>query len=266
MAADPILLQERRGSALWLTLNRPAAQNGVTWESFPLLEAGIRAALADPAIRAIVLTGSGDRFFCVGGDLLADEARSRRGVAPDHLLHPLVRVFELVERCGLPIVARVNGHVMGPGMNLLAMCDLAVAADHALVSCPEIRVGLFPMLALGYLQRLVPKRKLLELALTGEPIEAAEAARIGLFNHVVPAAALDARLEALLGHLAAKSPDALRRGKHAFRAMEDMTLPQGFAHACDAVALLQLTPDFREGVRAFTERRPPQWSDKPVTD
>jgi enoyl-CoA hydratase/carnithine racemase len=263
MAEDPILLTERRGAVLWLTLNRPAAQNGLTWASFPLLEAGLRLAMTDPAIRAVVLTGAGAKFFCVGGDLNADLARSERGVAPEHLLHPLVRVFELVERCGVPIIARVNGHVMGPGMNLLAMCDMAVAADHALVSCPEIRVGLFPMLALGYLQRLLPRRKLLELALTGEPIAAAEARALGLFNHVVPAADLDARLDALLGHLTDKSPDAMRRGKHAFRAMEDMTLAQGFAHACDAVALLQLTPDFREGVRAFAERRPANWAPKP---
>jgi enoyl-CoA hydratase/carnithine racemase len=260
--SEAVVLQERRGAALWLTLNRPAAQNGVTWESFPLLEAGIEAAMADPGVRAVVLTGAGPKFFCVGGDLMADLERSRRGVAPDHVLHPLVRVFQLVERCGLPIVARVNGHVMGPGMNLLAMCDLAVAADHALVSCPEIRVGLFPMLALGYLQRLVPKRKLLELALTGEPMDAAEAQRIGLFNHVVPAAELDARLEKLLGQLTDKSPDAMRRGKQAFKAMEDMTLPQGFEQACASVALLQLTPDFREGVQAFAERRPAVWGAK----
>lgn len=256
---ESVVLSEKRGQALWLTLNRPDRQNAVNWDVFPLLEQGIAAAQADPAIRAIVLTGAGDKYFCVGGELGFDEARSKTGLAPDYLTHPLVKLFKAVEDCTLPLIARVNGHCMAPGLNLLAMCDLAIGVETALIAAPEAKVGLFPMLGLGYLQRLMPRRRLLELILTGEPLKAAEARDLGLLNRVVPAAELDAAVDALVARLSANSPDALRRGKHAFRAMDDMTLEESFGHGVAAVSLLLLTEDFREGVRAFAEKRPPNW-------
>ncbi len=262
--SEEVVLQERRGAALWLSLNRPQRQNAVNWDVFPLLDRGLRDAMADPEIRAVVLTGVGDKYFCVGGELGFDEERSRRGLAPDYLTHPLVRLFETVERCGLPLIARVNGHCMAPGLNLLAMCDLAVAADNALIAAPEVKVGLFPMLAMGYLQRLVPRRKLLELALTGEALSAHEAMALGLVNHVVPPAELDAKIDWLLSRLVDKSPDAIRRGKHAFKAMDDMSLEESFAHGVNAVSLLLLTEDFREGVRALAEKRRPNWPTRKV--
>lgn len=257
--SEPVVKIERRGAAVWLILNRPERQNAVNWDVFPLLEDGITRAQADPDIRAIVLTGTGDKYFCVGGELGFDEARSKTGLAPDYLTHPLVGLFKTVEACGLPLIARVNGHCMAPGLNLLAMCDLAVAADHALIAAPEAKVGLFPMLALGYLQRLVPRRHLLQMILTGEPLKAGEACAIGLLNRVVPAAELDTAVEAVVARLVANSPDAIRRGKHAFRAMDDMSLEETFAHGVAAVSLLLLTEDFREGVRAFAEKRSPAW-------
>ena len=257
--SEAILLSERRGAAHWLTINRPESMNQVVWELYPLLVAGVEAAQADPDVRAIVLTGAGDRFFCGGGDLAADEARSARGLAPDWLAHPLTRLFEAVERCSLPVVARVNGHAMAPGLSLLAMVDLAVAVDRAMFGLPEARVGLANTLGLAYLQRLVPRRKLLELMLTAEPVDAREALALGLVNYVVPAAELDARLDWLLARLADKSPEAIRRGKHAFKAMEDMTLAQAFALGNAAAGNLLLTEDFRRGVRAFHERRAPEW-------
>lgn len=262
--SEPVVLQEKRGAVLWLSLNRPERQNAVNWEVFPLLDRGLRDAMADPGIRAVVLTGVGDKYFCVGGELGFDEERSRRGLAPDYLTHPLVRLFETVERCGLPLIARVNGHCMAPGLNLLAMCDMAIAAESALIAAPEVKVGLFPMLAMGYLQRLVPRRKLIELALTGEALSAREAAALGLVNHVVPAAELDAKVDWLLSRLVDKSPDAIRRGKHAFKAIDDMSLEESFAHGVSAVSLLLLTEDFREGVRALAEKRKPDWPARKV--
>jgi len=262
--SDPVVIEERRGPALWLILNRPERQNAVNWDMFPALEKGFRRVMDEPDIRAVVITGAGDKYFCVGGELGFDEERSRRGTAPDYLTHPLVEVFKTVESCPVPVIARVNGHCMAPGLNLLAMCDLAVAADSALIAAPEVKVGLFPMLAMGYLQRLVPRRRLLEMVLTGEPLTAAEAKEYGLVNHVVPAADLDARTDQLIARLADKSPDAIRRGKHAFKAMDDMTLEETFAHGVSAVSLLLLTEDFREGVRAFAEKRKPAWPPRRV--
>ncbi len=257
--SESVVIAEKRGQAYWLTLNRPERQNAVNWDVFPLLEQGIAAAQRDPEIRAIVLTGVGSKYFCVGGELGFDEARSRTGLAPEYLTHPLVKLYQAVENCSLPLIARVNGHCMAPGLNLLAMCDLAIAVDTALIAAPEAKVGLFPMLGLGYLQRLMPRRQLLELILTGDALKAEEARSLGLLNRVVPEGELDAAVNALVGKLAANSPEALRRGKHAFRAMDDMSLEQCFAQGVAAVSLLLLTEDFREGASAFANKRSPQW-------
>jgi enoyl-CoA hydratase/carnithine racemase len=259
MAQQALVVSEVRGSAQWLTINRPEQQNAVVWELFPELIEGIRRASSNPAVRAIVLTGAGDRFFCGGGDLKHDQARSESGLAPEWLTHPIVQLFRAVEECGLPIVARVNGHAMAPGLSLLGMCDLAVATERALFGVPEVRVGLFPGLGLAYLQRLLPKRKLTELVLTGEPMSAAEALQFGLVNHVVPAAELDAKVDWLVQRLANKSPDAQRRAKNAMKSMEDMTLAQAFAHGNATLSLALLTEDFREGVAAFQQGRDVSW-------
>jgi methylglutaconyl-CoA hydratase len=257
---ETMLRVERRGAVQWLTIDRPQQMNQVVWALFPQLIAGIEAAQADPSVRAIVLTGAGERFFCGGGDLHADEERSLRGLAPEWLTHPIAQLFEVVERTTVPIVARVNGHALAPGLSLLAMVDLAVASDRAVFGVPEARVGLFNTLGLAYLQRLVPERKLLELMLTAEPVNASDALAMGLVNYVVPPAELDAKLDWLLARLVDKSPEALRRGKHAFKAMRDMTLAQAVAYGNAAVGNLLLTEEFRAGVRAFHENRKPEWA------
>jgi enoyl-CoA hydratase/carnithine racemase len=125
-------------------------------------------------------------------------------------------------------------------------------------------VGLANTLGLAYLQRLVPRRKLLELMLTAEPVDAHEALALGLVNYVVPPAELDARVDWLLARLADKSAEAIRRGKHAFKAMQDMTLPQALALGNAAAGNLLLTEAFRVGVRAFHERRSPEWPPRSV--
>ncbi len=173
---------------------------------------------------------------------------------------PLVRLLAQARACPLPLIARVNGHVMAGGMGLLAMCDLAIAADHARFGLPEVRVGLFPMQVMAVLHRLVPPRVLAEMALTGEPIDAAEAWRVGLVNHVVPGAELDAKVEWLLDRLRDKSPTGIRRGKVAMRQIEAMTLEQSLAFMEAQIGLLSMTEDAAEGRAAFVEKRAPRFS------
>jgi enoyl-CoA hydratase/carnithine racemase len=254
-----LLLTETRGAVRWLTINRPQAMNQVTWDLFPQMIDALAAVQADPAVRAVVLTGAGEKFFCGGGDLGEDEERSLRGLAPDWLNHPITRVFAAVEACPVPVVARVNGHALAPGLSLLAMVDLAVATERAMFGIPEAKVGLANTLGLAYLQRLVPRRRLLELMLTAEPVDARTALEMGLVNHVVPAAELDVKLDWLLARLIDKSPEATRRGKLAFKAMQDMTLPQALAYGNAAVGNILLTEDFRAGIRAFAEKRAVAW-------
>jgi len=147
-------------------------------------------------------------------------------------------------------------------MGLLAICDLAVAADHATFGLPEVKVGVFPMQVIAPLRRLLQPRVLDELCLTGEPLTASEARGAGLVNYVVPAAELDAKIAWLTARLIDKSPTAQRRGKYALRASADMSFLEALAFLEGQIATLALTEDAREGRRAFAERRPPQWTNR----
>jgi len=251
------VLLERKGQVFWITINRPEKRNALHAGVIALLREGLRQAHADPSVRAIVLTGMGDKAFCAGADL-----QPGKGFAFD-FAKPGVDYADLMrdaQHATLPIIARINGACMAGGMGLLCMTDMAVAADHALFGLPEVKVGVFPMQVLSLLQRLVPPRIAREWALTGEPLSAAEVQRAGLLNYVVPAAELDAKTEWLLDRLADKSPTAIRRGKYAWRAIEAMSFDQAIAYTESQIALLTMTEDAREGLAAFNARRKPVWT------
>jgi len=257
MSEAPEVLLEKRGPAFWITINRPEKRNALHAGVIALMREGLRQAHADPEVRAIVLTGSGDKAFCAGGDL-----QPGKGFAFD-FSKPSVDYADLLreaQNATLPLIARINGTCMAGGMGLLCMVDLAVAADHALFGLPEVKVGVFPMQVLSLLQDLVPRRTVREWALTGEPLSAADALDAGLLNHVVPAADLDAKVDWLLGRLVDKSPTAIRRGKYAMRAIEAMSFDQAIAYTESQIALLAMTEDAREGLAAFNERRKPVWT------
>jgi len=253
MSAD-VVLTRVHGVTHWITLNRPEKRNALNNDVLAGIAAGLAAAVADPAARAVVLTGAGDRAFCAGGDLAPkggfdfDFSRPRT---------PYGDLLRQARACPLPIIAAVNGHCLAGGMGLLAMADLAVAADSARFGLPETRVGLFPFQVMSLLLDLVPRRKLREWALTAEPFDAAEAQAAGLLNAVVPSAELAARVEALAAAMAARSPTAIRRGKHAMAEMEAMAFPQAIAFAEGQLGLMTLSGDAREGLAAFNAKRTP---------
>jgi enoyl-CoA hydratase/carnithine racemase len=251
------VLLERRGQAFWITINRPEKRNAIHGGVVAAMREGIRQAHADPEVRAIVVTGAGDKAFCAGGDL-----QPGKGFAFDYA-KPSVDYANLLrdaQNATLPIIARVNGTCMAGGMGLLCMADMAVVADHALFGLPEVKVGVFPMQVLSLLQNLVPRRLVREWALTGEPIGAQEALDAGLVNYVVPMAELDAKTDWLLSRLVDKSPTAIRRGKYAMRAIEAMSFDQAIAYTESQIALLAMTEDAKEGLASFNERRKPVWT------
>jgi methylglutaconyl-CoA hydratase len=252
------LAVERRGAVLWLTLDRPEVRNALNPELLDALTTAIRAAPADSGIRAIALTGAGDRVFCAGGDLSASAAT----FAPDptRTASPYAELLAAARACPLPLVARVNGHALAGGLGLVAMCDLAVAAETAKLGLPEVKIGLFPMMASAMLRRVMAPRALAELALTGEPITAAEAQAVGLVNYVVGVEELDAKVQWLLDRLIDKSPTAQRRGKLALEAIGAMTLAESLAFMDGQLATLGGTEDSIEGRAAFNEKRPPIWT------
>ena len=254
----PVVTREVREAVHWIWIDREERRNALNTEVVEAIGEGIVAAEGDPACRAIVLTGAGDRAFCAGGDLGGGHD-SPFGAHPDPR-HPIIRMFRKMEACPLPIVARVNGHALAGGLGLLCACDMAVAVSTARFGTPEVGVGLYPMMILPYLQRVLPLRKLFELCLTGEPIDAAEAKELGLVNHVVPPAELDQKLGWLLARITPKSPTAIRLGKIGFHALRDMTMDQAFEYAQLMIARMSGTEDAKEGFAAFREKRPPAWT------
>ncbi len=253
------LIIERRGPVLWMTVNRPERRNAYTGDLFRRMIAVLADAENDSAVLAVVLTGAGDLAFSTGADLKPDTEYSPLKMGEGELVHPAVAYFRAAEVFTKPLIARVNGDAMAGGMGVLSMCDLAVAADHARFALPEVRIGLFPTLIVASLRRLVPRRVIMEMALTGGFFDAAFAKEVGLVNYVVPTAELDGKVEWLVGRITDKSPTAVRRGKHAMHHMWEMTLDGSFAFGQDELTHLFNSADHKEGVAAFNEKRKPAW-------
>lgn len=260
------VLIERRGTkdsqVQWITINREERRNAMNEQVIARISQGIAEAVASGETRAIVLTGAGDKAFCAGADL----AKNTEGFAFDvdfsRPRHYIVQLFKQINDCPLPIVARVNGHVMAGGFGLLCACDMAVAADDIRIGTPESKIGLTPMMILPYMMRLIPPRKLQEMCVTGEQFSAAEALEWGVFNYVVPREQLDEKVDWLLERITGKSPTAIRLGKQAFNAMRDMSLADGLEYAQAMVPVMSSTKDAAEGLAAFQDKRAPRWTGK----
>ena len=257
MSTDPELLIERRGQALWLTIQREDRRNAINAAVLEALTAALVDAGRDAAVRAVVLTGAGTRAFCAGADLQSGQSFRFDYSQPHQGLADLLRE---ARRCTVPLIARVNGACMAGGMGLLAMCDLAVASRTATFGLPEVKVGVFPAQVLAALQNLLPRRVLNELCLTGETIDAERALSIGLVNHLADADALDATLGALLARLLDKSPSAIRRGLYTLKHVESLSFEQAMAFTESQIGLFALTEDAQEGQAAFREKRAPNWT------
>lgn len=245
---------EARGAVLWLTIDREERRNAMSHGVLAGMAQAIGGAQADRGVRAIVITGAGTRAFCAGADLQADKAFTTDYSEP---YGHLARLLRVARASNVPLVARVNGACMAGGMGLLSMCDMAVAAGHAVFGLPEVKVGVFPAQVLSVLQHLIPRRKLAEMCLTGEPLSAQEALEAGLVNHVGDD--VDAKLDWLLGRLLDKSPAAIRRGLYTMKRIEAMSFEESMAFTESQIALFTLTADAKEGQAAFREKRAPQW-------
>ena len=251
------VLVEKRGSVQWITIDREARRNAMNDAVTDAIAAGLVAASADQTVRAVVLTGAGDKAFCSGADLSAGSGSFQYDYSKVGL--SFVKLMKQARDLTLPLIARVNGHAMAGGLGLMGMCDMAIAVDTARFGMPEVKIGVFPMQIMAVLQRLIPSRKLYEMALTGEPITAAEALELGLLNYVVPPHELDSKLEWLLARLLDKSPTAIRRGKYAMRITEQLNFDQAAVFMEAQIGTLAMTEDAAEGRAAFIEKRTPVW-------
>ena len=256
-ASSTELAIETRGPLLWLTITREERRNAMSHGVLASMAQAISAAQTDRNIRAIVVTGAGSKAFCAGADLQSANAFTTDYSEPHGHLAQLLRV---AKASTVPLVARVNGACMAGGMGLMSMCDMAVAAPHAVFGLPEVKVGVFPAQVLSVLQHLIPRRKLAEMCLTGEPITAAQALDYGLVNYVSEDGGdLDVKLQWLLDRLLDKSPAAIRRGLYTMKKVEAMAFEESMAFTESQIALFTLTEDAKEGQAAFKEKRVPQW-------
>ncbi len=241
-----------------IALNRPERRNALSGALIDALLAALDDADADPEVRCAVLTGRG-KAFCAGGDL-ADGMQSGGGFLDAH--RGRGRFAELMARIpalSVPVIAAVNGDALGGGCGLAAACDLVVADPAARLGTPEIRLGLFPWIILAALRRDIPRKHLMELALTGEKLSAERARELGLVNRVsAPGAAVD-EARALAGVIASRSPAVVGMGKQAFHRIADMHYDEALAYMHGQLSLNLLTEDAMEGVSAFLQRREPVW-------
>lgn len=244
-----------------ITLNVPERKNPLGPEMVNELLWALDDARDDTAVRVVVLTGAG-KAFSAGGDLKAlsgggadaGEALALKGDYVDLLLR--------FRSLGKPTIARIPGVAMGGGLGLVASCDFAVACESAVLGTPEIKRGLFPMMIMAVLGRVVPRRKLMRMMLLGEKLSAAQALEHGLISDVAPDDALDDAVAALATKLAAQSPTALRMGLAAFHEQADRALEDALPYLRDQLFAILGTEDAREGLMAFLEKRAPHWTGK----
>jgi enoyl-CoA hydratase/carnithine racemase len=239
-----------------ITLNRPEQRNPLGPRMLRDLTTALEAARDDASVRAVVLTGAGDRAFCAGADLASFAADA--GEVERHEGRSLfVELFLTCEKLGKPLIGCINGHALAGGLGLALSCDLLVAADTATFGTPEIRVGVWPMMVMSIVTRNLGRKRALELFMTGERIDAATALQWGLVNRVVPSSEVRERAHAWAAEIAGWSPLVMRLGRDAFYAIDSLDFESALRYLQAQLTVVSLTDDFREGVTAFLEKRAP---------
>ncbi|MDP9228301.1 MAG: enoyl-CoA hydratase-related protein [Actinomycetota bacterium] len=257
-AADKELLYGVSDGVARVTLNRPDQRNALNGTLLAQLVAAMQTARDDDAVRAVVLTGAGDKVFCAGADLggfATDAPLVEKHFASDVFLE----FFRVMPRLGKPSLCAANGHVLAGGMGLALSCDLVIAREGARFGTPEINIGAFPYMIMSLIYRNVPRKKVNEMMLLGEQITAEQAVDYGLANKVVPAEEFEAAVDEWAHKLASKSPVLMRLGHDAMYGQQDMAIDDALEYLRSQLSLTFSTEDLQEGVKAFFDKREPNW-------
>jgi enoyl-CoA hydratase len=252
------LLVERSDAYAVVTLNRPKVMNALNRTLFTELDDAFTALAAESGVRAVILTGTGEKAFAAGADI--SELASLSAVEGQQLARRGQAVFRRIETCGKPVIAAINGFALGGGCELAMACTIRIASDRARMGQPEVKLGLVP----GYggtqrLPRLVGKGAAMKLLLTGDMVGAEEAFRIGLVDEVVPAEALLPRAETLARAIAQQAPLAIAGCIQAVEGGYDLPLDSALELEASLFGLACATEDKAEGTKAFLEKRAPVW-------
>ena len=256
---EPVLLEARKAGVLRLTLNRPAARNALSVGLMTALREALDRAAADKECRVVVIAGAGPAF-CAGHDLRelrSDPTRAAYERVFAQCSQLMLQIVDLAK----PVIAEVHGIATAAGCQLVATCDLAVAAEDARFATPGVNIGLFCSTPMVALTRAVGRKPAMEMLLTGDFIDAATARAIGLVNRIVPAAELGAATMGLARQIAAKSAVTVAIGKEAFYAQAELALTDAYRYAAEVMTRNMLARDAAEGIEAFLAKRPPVWQD-----
>ncbi|NOY69307.1 MAG: enoyl-CoA hydratase [Deltaproteobacteria bacterium] len=254
------LLYAVKDGVAYITINREKQRNAISIEALDLFHAYLDRALADGSVRAVCVTGAGDRVFCAGADLGGGLGGS--GAAG---MAAFKRYAELLKRLTgfpKPTVARVNGSCVAGGTGFMLACDIVIAGSHAKFGTPEVNVGLFPMMIGALIFRNVLRKKAMEMVLLGEKISAQQALEMGMITRVVAPENLDAEMDRVLGVIVKKSPIGMKIGKLAFYAAEDKPFEEALDFLAQKIGEVASTQDAVEGITAFIEKREPNFTGK----
>ena len=251
---------ERAGAIATLVLDRPQARNALSAELMTEVEQELAAIAADRTVKVVILGASGPAFSS-GHDLKQMRACRDRAVYED-LFRQCSRMMLSIVRLPQPVIARVQGVATAAGCQLVASCDLAVAAASARFATPGVNIGLFCSTPMVALSRNVARKQAMEMLLTGEMVGAEEAQRIGLVNRVVPDAQLEASTRELAETIAGKSGHVLRIGKEAFYRQLELGLEDAYAYTSQVMTENMMARDAEEGIGAFLEKRKPEWREE----
>ena len=257
------IVTEIRGKAGIITLSREERRNAISPTMVVELFDALKKYDDDPNVLAIVLTGAGSKAFCAGADF--GEAISATASLLDRHeeQRKFAELFKVIKGLQKPLLGRINGHALGGGFGLACSCDIVIAAEDCRFGTPEINVGLFPYVIMATLLRSTSApKKLVEMMLTGERLDAREAQQLGLVNHVVPREQLDAKVDEIIKKVTSKSPAILRLGRRAFYTMRDMEYEKALEYLSSMLAINTMAEDVAEGIGAFLEKREPHWKGK----
>lgn len=254
---DVVVSVEERVATV--TINRPERRNALSANVVKMLIDVFEELSDRKDVGVIVLTGAGEKVFCAGGDLGDGGLMSSGALQMHHDRGGFASLLLTMQRCGKPIVGRVNGHALGGGFGLALNCDVVIASERATFGMPEIRVGLFPMMIMAVVVRNVGRKVAMEMMLTGERISAADALAKGMLNRVVAPEDLDEAVLSMATRIAGFSPAILRLGRDAFYATQDMGIEQALLYLQGQLTLNTMSEDAAEGVMAFLEKRAPEW-------
>jgi enoyl-CoA hydratase/carnithine racemase len=257
------IVTEIRGKAGIITLSREERRNAISPTMVVELLDALKKCDDDPNVLAIVLTGAGSKAFCAGADF--GEAISATASLLDRHeeQRKFAELFKVIKGLQKPLLGRINGHALGGGFGLACSCDIVIAAEDCQFGTPEINVGLFPYVIMATLLRSTSApKKLVEMMLTGERLDAREAQQLGLVNHVVPREQLDAKVDEITKKITSKSPAILRLGRRAFYTMRDMEYEKALEYLSSVLAINTMAEDVAEGISAFLEKREPHWKGK----